>query len=156
MRLPGYFLYNLVLGLWIGGMAIFTFVLTPVIFRSYGRDTAGEIVGRLFPYYFPYNLALSIAALVLLLVFSVGRANLGYKLSIALVAAAIVVNVFVNFKLHPEARKVKQEIHSFEAVPPESPLRKRFSRLHGVSMALNLLVLADGVVLLLISSSLKK
>jgi uncharacterized membrane protein len=156
MRVPGYFLYNLVLGLWIGGMAIFSFVLTPVIFRSYGRDTAGEIVGRLFPYYFPYNLALSIAALALLLVFSADRTSLGYKLSLALVAAAIAVNVFVSFKLHPEARRVKREIHSFESVPPESPLRRRFSRLHGVSMALNLLVLADGVALLLISSSLKK
>jgi uncharacterized membrane protein len=156
MRIPWSFLYNLALALWIGGMAIFTFIITPVIFSSYGRDTAGEIVGRLFPFYFPYNLALSIAALALLLVFRADRAKLPYKLSLALVAMAVVINVFVNFKLHPEARKVKQEIHSFEAAPPESPLRRRFARLHGVSMALNLLLLADGVVLLLMSSSLRK
>lgn len=156
MRVSGYFLYNLVLGLWIGGMAMFTFIITPVIFKSYGRDMAGEVVGKLFPLYFPYNLVLSIIALLLLLVFRADRAGLGYKLSLVLVAMAIVINVFVNFKLHPEARKVKQEIHSFEATPPESPLRKRFSRLHGVSMTLNLLLLADGVALLLISSSLRK
>jgi hypothetical protein len=42
-------LYTLLLSLWTGGIAIFTFIVTPAIFRSYGRDQAGEIVGRLFP-----------------------------------------------------------------------------------------------------------
>jgi hypothetical protein len=47
-----FFIYNLVLSLWVGGNALFTFLVTPVIFKMYGRDEAGKIVGNLFPSYF--------------------------------------------------------------------------------------------------------
>ncbi len=43
------------LSLWVGGMSLFTFILTPVIFRSYPRDAAGEVVGKLFPSYFLFT-----------------------------------------------------------------------------------------------------
>ena len=49
MKLSWFSFYNIVLALWVGGMALFTFIVTPVIFKSYPRDQAGEIVGRLFP-----------------------------------------------------------------------------------------------------------
>jgi hypothetical protein len=67
--------YRLALSLWVGGIALFTFVVTPVIFRTQGRDAAGKIVGSIFP------------------------------------------------------------------------SRKEFSRLHGISMGVNLLILLEGTVL---------
>ncbi|MGE5174225.1 MAG: DUF4149 domain-containing protein, partial [Betaproteobacteria bacterium] len=69
MKLSWMSFYNLALALWVGGIAVFTFIITPVIFRSFGRDLAGEIVGKLFPGYFLYNLIL--AALALILFFTV-------------------------------------------------------------------------------------
>jgi hypothetical protein len=45
-------IYRLAVTFWVGGVAIFTFVLTPIIFRVNDRDTAGRIVGTLFPGYF--------------------------------------------------------------------------------------------------------
>lgn len=149
------FLFNLVLALWVGGISIFTFIVTPVIFRSFGRDMAGEVVGKLFPAYFLYTLILSVLALILFLAsrLSLGKSALTW--SILLLALAITINIFVSFKLHPEIKKIKQEIHSFEAVQ-DSPLRKRFGQLHGVSATLNLVLLADGVALLIISTVLKK
>jgi hypothetical protein len=149
------FLYNLVLALWVGGISIFTFIVTPVIFRSFGRDMAGEIVGKLFPGYFLYTLLLSVFALILFLGSrpSLGKSALTW--SLLLIALAIIINLFVSFKLHPEIKKIKQEITSFEAVQ-ESPLRKRFRQLHGVSATLNLILLADGVALFVISTVLKK
>ena len=51
--------------------------------------------------------------------------------------------------MHPASRALKAEIHSGEALPAEHPLRREFAHLHGVSMTLNLFVLANGVVLLL-------
>jgi uncharacterized membrane protein len=62
MKMAWSFLYNLVLSLWIGGMSVFTFIVTPAIFKSFGRDMAGEIVGKLFPGYFLSVLILSFAA----------------------------------------------------------------------------------------------
>lgn len=57
-------IYRLALALWVGGMSLFTFVVTPVIFQSRERAAAGEIVGAIFPYYFRYCLAMTGIALV--------------------------------------------------------------------------------------------
>jgi hypothetical protein len=149
-------LYNLVLSLWIGGISIFTFLMTPVIFRAFDRDMAGKIVGKLFPGYFLFLLILSFLALILLLAGRHVIASSGFKVSLALIVIALIMNVYVAFKLHPEMKQIKEEIHSFESLSPDSPLRKRFGKLHAVSAVLNLLLLADGVTLLIMNSLIKK
>jgi uncharacterized membrane protein len=150
------FCYNLVLSLWVGGISIFTFIITPVIFRSFERDMAGKIVGKIFPGYFMYNLALSVLSLVLFVTVRPLPAKSGFKLSLILIACAVIINLFVMFKLHPEIVRVKQEVHSFEVQADDTPVRKKFRTLHAVSASLNLLLLADGITLLFISSVLKK
>jgi hypothetical protein len=144
-------LYSLTLALWIGGIAIFTFLVTPVLFKSYPRDMAGAMVEKLFPPYFSYNLVMSVLALTLLVLLATDRSVRAYRRSIALLAAALLINIFITFKLHPETVKAKQQIASFERVSPEAPERKAFARLHGLSAVLNLLLLVDGVVLLAIN-----
>jgi uncharacterized membrane protein len=156
MNIFRYPLYSLALSLWVGGMALFTFVVTPMIFKSYPRDMAGEIVGKLFPSYFSYNLIITALALILLFMLASDRSNRGYRLSLLLLIAALLINVFITFKLHPETVAAKQRIASFERLSPESPERKVFAKLHGLSAALNLLLLADGVVLLVINPLFKK
>jgi len=141
-------IYNLVLALWVGGIAAFTFIVTPVIFRSFGRDLAGKIVGELFPGYFLYNLVLAALALLLFFVSAGDPSKAAYRLSLFLLIAALIINVFVVFKLHPDVVKVKQAVTSFERESPDSPMRKKFAKLHAVSAVLNLLLLADGVALL--------
>jgi len=143
-------LYALVLSLWIGGIFLFTFVVTPVIFRSYGKDMAGDIVGRLFPSYFLFSVVVSVLSLILFLVSFQNRAVPGHTLSLFLLTAAVVISLYVSVRLHPEIKKVKQEIASFETVSPEDPLRKKFRSLHAQSAILNILILADGVALLVI------
>jgi len=83
-------------------------------------------------------------------------AKTGFKISSILIACAIIINLFIIFKLHPEIIRVKQEVNSFEVQADDSPVRKKFRILHAVSASLNLLLLADGVTLLFISSVLKK
>jgi len=144
-------LYNLMLALWVGGIFIFTFLVTPVIFRSFGRDTASAIVDKLFPFYFPYLLAVAVLAFVFFLIFGLKKQAMP-KLTLALIVIGILTGLYVNVRLFPEVKKVKQEISSFETVPPDSPARRQFSKLHGISMALNLALLADGAVLIVISS----
>jgi len=150
------FCYYLVLSLWVGGISIFTFIVTPVIFRSFERDMAGKIVGKLFHGYFIYNLALSVLSLVLIMTVRSLLSKLGFKLSLILIACAVIINLFVIFKLHPEIIRVKQEVHSFEVPADDSQMRKEFRKLHAVSASLNLILLADGIALLFISSVLKK
>ena len=149
-------LYTLTLSLWTGGMAMFTFIVTPAIFRSYGRDQAGEIVGRLFPGYFLSTLILSGLALVLFFLIAADQATRAYRATLILLVAALLANTYITYKLHPDAVKVKQQVASFEREAPDSPLRKEFRRLHAISAVLNLLVLADGAALLVLSRNLVK
>jgi uncharacterized membrane protein len=149
-------IYILILALWVGGIAVFTFIITPAIFRAFGRDRAGEIVGKLFPGYFLYNLAIAALALIMFFLIAGDQSTTTARLSLFLVTIALFINAFIVFKLHPNTIRVKQQIISFEREPPDSPARKQFSRLHAVSASLNLLLLADGILLLLISPALKK
>jgi hypothetical protein len=152
----GISIYSILLALWVGGITIFTFLITPVIFKGFGRDTASTIVDKLFPVYFPYNLIISLAALVSFLVFSNFQAGIARKISLALIITAVVINAFISFKLYPDIKKTKATITSFEQTSPESSQRKEFRRLHAVSAALNLLLLIDGLTLIIINSVSKK
>lgn len=150
MRTAAEVAYLLTLALWVGGIAVFTFLVTPLLFGHLGRDEAGRIVGFLFPAYFPYLLVLSLVALGTFGLLARGPWGLARWVTLLLLVAAVATNAYVAFRLHPQARAVKQEIASFETVPPDHPLRRRFRRLHAVSAALNLFVLGDGVALLLL------
>jgi len=152
----GSIVYSFLLALWAGGMFIFTFLVTPVIFQSYGRDTAGEIVGKLFPYYFPYTLALSVLALMIFLLFFGIRGKIQNKITIILLAAAVFINIFITFKLHPDITSVKQQITTFETQTDASPARDQFRKMHGVSALLNILLLLDGTALLILNTTSKK
>ena len=147
-------LYTLSLALWTGGMALFTFNVTPAIFRSYSRDMAGEIVGRLFPGYFLFCLAVSAAALLLFFLLGADQAARSFRVSLFLLVAAVIINAYVFFSLHPKTVQVKQQVASFEGMAPDSPARREFRKLHGISAVLNLALLADGIALLALSRNL--
>jgi len=149
-------LYRLALALWVGGIPIFTFLVTPILFRSLGRDEAGRMVGLFFPTYFSYNLAVAAAALGAFFLSSRGGWRLAHWGSLVLLVAALVAGTYVRFALYPRAEAVKRTIASFETVPREDPARRQFSRIHGMSMALNMALLADGIVLLLIAPVLRR
>jgi putative copper export protein len=156
MKNFGYFLYLLALGIWIGGILIFTFVVTPVIFRSFDRDMAASIVGRLFSGYFFFTLVVvALAAALLIFVRSVHTGS-AFAISCGLAVIALVIALYTNFSLHPRMQKVKQEIASFETVPPDHPSRLEFRRLHMQSAVLNILLLADGVALLALAAFSRK
>jgi hypothetical protein len=151
MKVPAGYLYVIVLSLWVGGMSLFTFIVTPVIFRSYARDAAGEIVGKLFPSYFLFTLAVSAAALILFLLSFPKTAHPGYRISLGLVCLAVGLSLYVKFGLHPAARKVKEQVHSFETPAPDDPARIRFRRLHALSAVINIFMIVDGLVLLVLA-----
>jgi len=146
-------LYDITLALWVGGITIFTLIVTPMIFRSFDRDLASRIVGALFNGYFYYNLSLSLAAIFMVFIAWPDRAQAAFKVTLVLIAAAIAANLFVSFKLYPDILEVKRQIASFVTTPSDSPLRKQFIRLHAMSAAMNLFLLADGVALLVIRAS---
>jgi len=142
-------IYRLALALWVGGMSVFTFVVTPVIFRTQTRDSAGKIVGALFPVYFRFCLVVTAAALVARA--ASGRAFTGARqlAGTALVVFCLAIVSYHTFGLAPRMATVRETVVSLEAAPKEDPARREFSRLHGISMTLNLVVILAGAILIL-------
>jgi hypothetical protein len=139
-------IYRLAVAFWVGGVALFTFVLTPVIFKVNDRDTAGKIVGTLFPGYFRWGLVWGAAALVSLLILR--EKNIVVPLVILLVMLSF--TAFQAFFIEPRIAELKKGIPSFVNTPKDDPLRKAFSRLHAISAVCNLTVFAGGVVLVIL------
>ena len=139
-------LYRLAVSLWAGGNAIFTLILTPILFKTESRDTAARIVGNLFPGYFRWGMACGVIALVCRLA---GR-GFDLKLPMILLIAMLAVTSFQAFYVEPRAAELKRQIGSFETTSKEHPLRKQFSKLHAVSAVCNLTVLVGGVVLVVL------
>ncbi len=139
-------LCRLAIALWVGGAALFTFVLTPTIFKTETRDVAGRIVGYLFPGYFRWGLACGAVALVALLIVR----SKHWVPAAALLVVMLAVTAFQAFHVEPKAAIIKQQIPSFETTPKDHPMRREFSKLHGISAVCNLSVIAGGVVLVIL------
>ncbi|MFH1214901.1 MAG: DUF4149 domain-containing protein [Pseudomonadota bacterium] len=145
MQVPT-FLYRLAIACWVGGAALFTFVLTPIIFKSYSRDMAGGIVGVLFPGYFKWGLACGAIALGAIFLSTVRRK----AIAAIIIAVMLVVTLVQSFVIEPKAAALKKEIPSFETTSKDDPLRVQFRKLHGVSAAGNLVVIGGGIALIVL------
>jgi len=142
-------LYRLTLSLWVGGIALFTFIVTPVIFRTHGREDAGKIVGAIFPLYFRYVLVLAATTLLARILSGVAFHGARQWAGTLLIVSAIVLTGYQAYLLTPRMEQIKRSVVSFESVTRDNPGRKEFSRLHGISMAVNLVVLLEGTALII-------
>jgi len=145
MQIPS-IIYRLAITFWVGGVAMFTFVLTPILFKVNDRDTAGRIVGTLFPGYFKWGLACGAVALLSMLLIR-GKNFVPILLILILM---LTLTSFQAFSIEPRVAALKKEIPSFVTTPKEHPLRREFSRLHGISAACNLSVIAGGIALVIL------
>jgi hypothetical protein len=141
------FLFRLAIACWVGGASLFTFVLTPTIFKSFNRDVAGGIVGALFPGYFKWGLICGFIALASIFFSSTIKHRTMAAVIIALMLALTSIQAFV---IEPRAAELKKAIPSFETTPKEDPLRVQFRKWHSVSMVSNFAVIGGGIVLIAI------
>lgn len=139
-------LYRLAVSFWAGGNAIFTLMLTPILFKTESRDIAARIVGNLFPVYFCWGLACGIIAVSCHLV----SRGIVIKLPVIVLIIMLAVSSFQAFYVEPRAAELKRQIGSFETTSKEHPLRREFSKLHGISAVCNLSVLVGGVILVVL------
>ena len=139
-------IYRLAVSLWFGGAALFTFMLTPILFKSETRDSAGRIVGLLFPGYFRWALACGIVALICRLILS-GKNTVT---AAVILAAMLTLSSFQAFYVEPRAAELKRHIASFDTTPKDDPFRRQFSKLHGVSAVCNLTVIGGGLALVVL------
>ncbi len=140
--------YRMALALWFGGMAVFSLVMTPVIFRTQARETAARVVGAMMPVYFRYALVTVAAALAARIGAGWGIAGLQPSLGTAILALALFANGWLAFVLVPRMERIKAMIPSFEEGDAHHPARREFGRLHGLSMTVNFLLMAGAAILI--------
>lgn len=121
------------LGLLIGGMGFFSFVVAPLSFRILGEADAGRFVRGLFPYYYLFV----IAAAALAVVGTVAR----NPLVSALMIGVLVLGVVARQVLMPAINRARDR-----QMAGDAGARRRFGMLHGASVMINFVQLGAAVV----------
>ncbi|MGZ8462738.1 MAG: DUF4149 domain-containing protein [Candidatus Deferrimicrobiaceae bacterium] len=142
-------LYRLALALWVGGMSAFSFLVTPSIFRTQSSESAGKIVGAIFPVYFRFCLGAAVVALFARAAAGMAFSGARQLAGTALIVLSLTILAYHTYGLAPRMAEVRETISSRPTASGEDPARREFSRLHGISMTLNLVVIAAGAALVL-------
>lgn len=129
--------------LWIGGLWVIGYVVTPILFASLDdRRLAGELAGHMFTAINYIGLACG----TLLLAFAILKLNgsfLKERRIIALLLMLVLI-VILAFVLQPMMQELK-----LAGIVPDSESAARFGQLHGVSSVLYLLTSLLGLFLVL-------
>jgi hypothetical protein len=115
---------TLFLGLLLGGMGFFSFVVAPSAFRTLTEADAGRFVRALFPHYYLFVIAASVLA-------TIGCVGHG-PVSAKIMAGVALVGVFLRQWLMPRINALRDRQLAGDAVAATW-----FNRAHGTSVALN-------------------
>ncbi len=129
--------------LWIGGLWVIGYVVTPILFASLGdRRLAGELAGHMFSAINYIGLACG----TLLLAFALLASGKTWLKNLRVIALFLMLGLVVvsAFVLQPMMQELKQL-----GILPGSEAAAQFGRLHGVSSVLYLLISLLGLFLLL-------
>jgi len=137
------FLQLLALGVWLGGMAVFSFIVAPAVFAVLpSRHLAGDLVTVALARMYMVSVlcgAVFVGALVAEQMHSGGVLR-GIAMPVVLLAAALALGSYNQYGLTPPMAGLRAEMKatfgSVDETPTEHPLRARFNRYHGISMAL--------------------
>lgn len=125
------------LAVWVGGVLFFSGVVLPALFLDLEPSRAGEAAALIFPWY--YRLGAGAGLILLFTAVGLARsAGAGWRLATAVVAVMLLAQCYGGFSVLPEMQALRG---LDEAVV-------RWSELHRLSVRLNGVVVAGGVVLL--------
>ena len=141
------FIHILSLVVWLGGMIFFSFIAAPGIFKSLPRETAGDVVGIIFPRYWIMGYVCSITAITTIAALSVQeRAYPWLRISLLLLMA--ILAFYSGMPVGTKARDVKAQIRMIEEPLQKEKLKQEFKTLHAKSAILNGLIIILGVVVI--------
>jgi len=141
------YVHLLTMVLWFGGMLFFSLVATPSIFQSFSKETAGEVVGVLFPKYFRmgyYSSSLMLVTLLIMRRDSLHLLRAPLVILVLMTALTLVSGVVVGSR----ARIIKEEIIETRDQGKQDALKKKFKKIHAVSVIINLTIILLSLVYL--------
>jgi Domain of unknown function (DUF4149) len=112
-----------------GGMTLYSFGFAPLVFSALPADVAGKLLRRAFPHYYLFVLVTAVAAGLALWPRD--------ALASGLMAATALVAVIARELLMPAINTAR-----------DTGAKSRFNRLHGLSVALNMVQVAAVIAVL--------
>ena len=135
--------FQLALSLWVGTLVAVSFLVAPAVFRALPSETAGTVMGQIFPLYYGFTLAVGSIALVAAAALS--RRVSGTRVWRAIVPMLLVMLLATGWAgavVSPRARDLRPQLHR---EPVDPAVRAEFDGLHRRAVQLNGLVLVLGI-----------
>lgn len=149
------FIHLLSLVIWIGMLIFFSLFAAPSIFKVLPRETAGEVVGAIFPKYWMIGYISSIVALGSLIYLAYVQ-NTFPAARIAVLIIMTGVTFYSGLVVGARARAIKKEIKAAGTDEDKARLRGEFKKVHAKSSILNISVIILGVLVVYLTSTAMK
>jgi len=140
------FIYRLSLGTWLGAIVLVSFVVAPTVFRNLPRQTAGEVMGKVFGGYYSLGIGLGLLALIALVLLTLRSGwSRPVIISVCLLVVMLASAGHVRYRIMPELMDVRAQVWAAADGADVSALRGRLDRLHHQSVRLNGAMLLIGI-----------
>ena len=138
------FLHLFSVVVWVGMIVFFTFFAAPSIFKVLSKETAGDVIGHIFPKYWLVGYVTSVVALLTVIGLSVSLKAFP-TLRIAVIVIMTALTFYSGLVVGKDARAIKASVRAAEEGEQKERLAKSFRKVHAKSAILNLLVLLLGI-----------
>jgi len=144
------YLHILSLVAWVGSL-LFIFLETRSFFANLDKELAGKVVGLVFPLYHYVAYISALVAILSSLYFGL-KENRLEQIKMGILSFMLLITLISGLIISPKARTLKERQKTVSAPSELSDLKKRFGRIHGISVILNSLVFLSGLSALYILS----
>ncbi len=138
------FIHLMSLVTWIGGMLFFSFLAAPSIFKVLPRETAGKVVGDLFPKYWMMGYVCSLVSLLTLVIASYHKVTFPW-IRCGTLTAMVLLCFYSGLVIGKKARDLKAEIRVVHEGVEKTELQQEFRKYHLQSTILNVIIMIIGI-----------
>ncbi len=135
--------YQLALSLWVGALVTVSFLVAPAVFRAVPSETAGTVMGQVFPLYYGFTLVMGIVALgAAASMWRRAREGGVWRAIVPMLLVMLLATGWAGLVVSPRARELRPALHR---EPVDPAVRAEFDALHRRAVQLNGLVLVLGL-----------
>lgn len=142
MRTTAIIFLTLALGLWVGALVFVSFVVAPAVFGAVPSETAGTVMGAIFPRYYAFTIGVGIVALLAALPLRGAARGSQWSAIVGMMVVMLAATTYAGVVVSPRARAIRPALHQ---EPVDPALRAEFDALHRRAVQLNGLVLLLGL-----------
>ena len=129
------FAYLLALGLWIGPVVVFSFVVAPTVFGVLGAAGAGDVVGAIFPRCYAFGMGAAATAVACAVVLARDAAAPGWwRAATVALALGLAATAWAGAVAHPRAQRLRAAAQAAGQAPADSAA---FRAAHRLAVVLN-------------------